>query len=349
MLMTMMMMMMMLVYNCLVGLQLAVSGLAERIVVQVDDCSMLGSGLVLNACLTLVGSVRARSRLARRENVRVEEEVKEEHKVAEVHERRVFDVVERDGALDRRLVGLRSIGYPVDIAAGDHLHDLRRGDELRDEERHAQSHRLARIVRVHERVDEVVHGHEPASARRVVLVAVPAVDEHGGVMIPVEKDELLLAQHDEHGVDELGQLAHDEHEGPEARHAVGIVAIAHRVDDALIAQRVDELGPDAHRTKYAEQGEYRVPYDEGRAQLVAIARAHRPYAHEREQHIGDGDVHAVHPERVHPLGERVDVFLRLEERLEAEHERVERRCHVRGRLVRVVQRLHVEHGTYGLE
>ena len=37
-------------------------------------------------------------------------------------------------------------------------------------------------------------------------IMVPAVDEHGGVMVPVQEDELLLAEEDEVSVDELGEL-----------------------------------------------------------------------------------------------------------------------------------------------
>ncbi len=72
--------------------------------------------------------------------------------------------------------------------------------DLVDEARYLEAHGSASVVGVHEWVDEVVHGAEPAARRLEALVAVPAVDEDGGVVVPVEQDELLLAQHDEQRV-----------------------------------------------------------------------------------------------------------------------------------------------------
>lgn len=45
-----------------------------------------------------------------------------------------------------------------------------------------------------------VHDGEPAAARHHLLVGVPGVDESGDVVVPVEEDELLLPENDEHGV-----------------------------------------------------------------------------------------------------------------------------------------------------
>jgi len=68
-------------------------------------------------------------------------------------------------------------------------------------------------------VHEVVHGHEPAARGVVVLVAVPAVDQDGGVVVPVEEDELLFAQDYEQRVHQLGQLRHYKGKRPEAGYA----------------------------------------------------------------------------------------------------------------------------------
>ena len=84
------------------------------------------------------------------------------------------------------------------------MRQLHARDGHGDRWRQADAQRLARVVRVHERVNQIVESDEPAARRCLrVLVAVPAVDEHGGVMVPVEEDERLLAQHDEERVDKL--------------------------------------------------------------------------------------------------------------------------------------------------
>lgn len=62
----------------------------------------------------------------------------------------------------------------------------------------------------------VVHHHEPTRGGGVLGEGVPGVQQHGDVVVPVQEDERLLAQHDEHGVAQLGQLGQHEHVRPEA-------------------------------------------------------------------------------------------------------------------------------------
>ena len=77
----------------------------------------------------------------------------------------------------------------------------------------------------------VVHGDEPTSGGCVLFARIPRVDENGRVVVPVEKDEILLARHNERRVDELRDFAVDEEHAPRARHAVGVVVDAYRVVD----------------------------------------------------------------------------------------------------------------------
>jgi len=88
----------------------------------------------------------------------------------------------------------------VDHAAGQHLADLAQCDEHGQAPGHLEAGRPRCVVGVHERVDQVVHGHEPAAARHHVLVGVPGVQQHRDVVVPVEEDETLLPQDDEEGV-----------------------------------------------------------------------------------------------------------------------------------------------------
>lgn len=167
-------------------------------------------------------------------------------------------------------------------------------------------------------MDEIVHGHEPTTGCCEVFVAVPAVDEHGGVVIPVQEDELLLSQHNEHGVDELWQLAQHEHQRPEAGDAVGITVVANTVDDTVLGQRPNEIRPDTNSADDAEHGQDDVPDDEETPQLELGTILHVPFAGEDEKHVEEGGRDAHVPVVSHPLSPRVGVLLVVEERLIAE-------------------------------
>ena len=69
-------------------------------------------------------------------------------------------------------------------------------------------------------MNDEVHDDEPAGGGGVLAEGVPAVDEDGDVVVPVEEDQLLLPQHDEDGVPQLGHLGQHEHPGPEPAHSV---------------------------------------------------------------------------------------------------------------------------------
>lgn len=90
-----------------------------------------------------------------------------------------------------------AVQQPQDGQAHGHLHDLGSGDHHGAEAGHAHAGRLRRVVGVHEGVDGVVHGHEPASACHLVPVGEPGVDQNGDVVVPVEEDEALLPQDNE--------------------------------------------------------------------------------------------------------------------------------------------------------
>jgi len=117
-------------------------------------------------------------------------------------------------------VSLDLVGPDVDSCAHDHLCQLQRGDDHSDELWHVDAEGLQRVVGVHDGVNQVVHAHEPASCRNVVGVGVPGVQEDSHVVVPVQEDERLLPEHDEHGVAQLRHLGQREHPVPEAAHAV---------------------------------------------------------------------------------------------------------------------------------
>lgn len=67
---------------------------------------------------------------------------------------------------------------------------------------------------------EIVHDNEPASGRGIFGVREPSVNQHGDVMVPVQKDERLLPQHNEQRVAKLGQLRKHKQPRPEATNAI---------------------------------------------------------------------------------------------------------------------------------
>lgn len=62
------------------------------------------------------------------------------------------------------------------------------------------------VVRVHKRVNTIIHHDEPASRRCVFSVGEPGVHQDGDVMIPVQEDQRLFAENDEDCIAELWKL-----------------------------------------------------------------------------------------------------------------------------------------------
>lgn len=139
-------------------------------------------------------------------DVCVVEEPGEQHQVTKVHGRRQRHVELGHAAR----LGAATLEVPVscvvDEAAYKHLHQLTGRNEHGHPGRRPVAHGPGRVVRVHHRMDGIVHDDEPPGGRREFHVREPRVQQHGNVVIPVQKDERLFSQHDEYGVSQLGQL-----------------------------------------------------------------------------------------------------------------------------------------------
>lgn len=153
-------------------------------------------------------------------NVRVVKELSEQHKVTEVHGRRQSDVQFGHPArlrATRLQVTIRSVVYE---APDQHLRQL----ACRDEHGHPGgwpiAHRPGRVIRIHHRVHRVVHNNEPPGRRRELVVREPRVQQHGDMMVPVQKDQRLFAEHDKYGVTQFGQFGQHEQPGPETGYRV---------------------------------------------------------------------------------------------------------------------------------
>lgn len=138
-----------------------------------------------------------------RRQIRAVEELRKQNEVAKVHGDRQFDVHRRYVAGPAR--GLDEGVRPhVDRAADDHLRELQRRDEHRDETGRIEAHGAQCVVRVHQGVHAVVHDDEPPRGGSVFRVAEPGVHEHGDVVVPVQEDERLFPQHNEDRVAQFG-------------------------------------------------------------------------------------------------------------------------------------------------
>lgn len=69
-------------------------------------------------------------------------------------------------------------------------------------------------------MNTIVHNDEPTRRRCVLSKGVPGVEQNGDVVVPVQEDQRLLTQYDEHRVAELREFGQHEHPCPEAGHFV---------------------------------------------------------------------------------------------------------------------------------
>ena len=118
-------------------------------------------------------------------------------------------------------------------------------------------------------MDDEVHDDEPPGGGGVLTEGVPAVDEDRDVVVPVEEYQLLLPQHDEDRVPQLGDLGEDEHPGPEAADPVLLYEAgdAEGVVEAVSVESVHELRQCPGRPHDAEHGEEHAPARQGTSQV----------------------------------------------------------------------------------
>lgn len=132
-------------------------------------------------------------------DVGLKEEMAEEHKVAEVHERGPEDVLKVGVAL------VIVMQHPVEDqvvndTAHQHLSDLGQGDEHGKLPGDSETRSPQGVVRVHDGMHAIVHSHEPTTPSDHVFVGVPGVQEHSDVVVPVQEDQFLFPQNDEYRV-----------------------------------------------------------------------------------------------------------------------------------------------------
>jgi len=178
---------------------------------------LAGSGTNVNAAdfiRALAGASLPRAR-ARAKVFVVEEEAKKP-KVASVHGEAELEVCWVDRAGPRALAVVDYCRVPRHVAAHRHLQDLDGGDERRKRRGEVvQLGRHEKVVGVHNGVHCEVHGSEPEPCRHAVVISVPTVQHHGHVVEPVQENDALLLQHEEHCVAQLRDFGKDKQPHPQ--------------------------------------------------------------------------------------------------------------------------------------
>ena len=81
-----------------------------------------------------------------------------------------------------------------------HLGKLHQCYNDTDESWHPDAHSSKCIITVHNRVNSVIHNHEPSTRGGVLSETVPYIHHNSDVMIPVQEDQLLLTKNNEQSV-----------------------------------------------------------------------------------------------------------------------------------------------------
>ncbi len=158
-----------------------------QIIVPVTLGMAIGNTVAIRVDLAVRSAVLAALRRLRLQ-IGVVEEVEEENKVREVHEKGPHDVFVRDVALIA--APLLEVGDRVDNDADDHLGDLPAGDHDVDPLWDSEAEGAEAVVRVHGSVDGEVHEDKPATGGAEVLARVPAVDEDSCVVVPAMTNKI---------------------------------------------------------------------------------------------------------------------------------------------------------------
>jgi len=151
-----------------------------------------------------------------------------------------------------------------------HLRNLQRRDN--EVPRRSVRQRCEDVVEVHDRMHAQVHGREPDAPGGAADVRMPAVQQHGRVVVPVQEDDGAALGQKQHSVEQLGDLRHAEQKNPRTRRADRVAAGhggARRADEVrrgangpeetVVSEDDDEARHDADCTDHGEKGQRKVP------------------------------------------------------------------------------------------
>ena len=90
-----------------------------------------------------------------------------------------------------------------------HLRNLHHGNNLGIKPFRADSERHQTIITVHGGVDRVVHGDKKDTVRRGGDIGMPAVQQDGNVMVPVQENEFFLVNDNKKGIEKFAACAQE--------------------------------------------------------------------------------------------------------------------------------------------
>mmetsp|Transcript_46610 Transcript_46610/g.143758 ORF Transcript_46610/g.143758 Transcript_46610/m.143758 type:complete len:372 (-) Transcript_46610:52-1167(-) len=213
------------------------------------------------------------------ENVRIGKELRKEDEVRRVHDER--------GTENRVRVALAAGGVLAEDGRdhdeeqpAHHLHQLQRrdqqGERLDDLPRHAAGAH-EEVVAVHDGVHHVVHAGEVNADGVVGRVREPAVEHHGGVVVPVQEDDRLLLEDEEDGVHQLGDLRQSEDGHPKPHGPVRPPLkrrVAHSEAETARREVIEQIRHTDGGPVDGEGGQDEIPHDEERLEVESCAILH---------------------------------------------------------------------------
>ena len=87
----------------------------------------------------------------------------------------------------------------------------------------------------------------------------PAKEKHCDVVIPVQEDERLLAEHDKNRVQKLGNFGENEEQNPERHGSTTIVQCGRSAHRVVHTAAVDSVDKEGHRPEGADGAEHGQP------------------------------------------------------------------------------------------
>jgi hypothetical protein len=103
-------------------------------------------------------------------------------------------------------------GRAGDSHTHNHLRNLKAGNNHGIEPLRLQAHGCEKVVSVHAGMYRVVHSNKENTRGRLGCIRMPAVEENGNVVIPVQKDEGFLVNDNEKGINEFAVQSMEQEE-----------------------------------------------------------------------------------------------------------------------------------------
>ena len=156
-----------------------------------------------------------------------------------------------------------------------HLNELKQSYGLHGGFWHLQPGRAQCVIRIHYRVDHVVHTSKPDRGCYEVSMAVPRIDEDCNMVVVVEEYERRLVEDEEHGVEQFEHFGQREEGRPQGLVVeVHDISPAHASSKTFLCDKREQSGRHYVGTHDAECGQTNVPKKQNPSQFVRLSLCH---------------------------------------------------------------------------